>query len=314
MKKDFPPCIPPFWAKGGHLQTILGTLLPHKKLEKYDKTFEVPLESADERLHVSMVDGDEKVVLYLFHGLGGSVDSPYMQRFSLLGKRLGFKVMLTNHRGCGQGVMLSKNPYHSGRSEDLSKVIEFGKNLYPDHKHIAIGVSLSANALLLLCAGVRAKVKPDYAIAINAPINLTDASFRLGFGLNRIYDKHFTNELTRYLKNNAYELNGKKFKTIYEFDDIYTAPLGGFKNRDHYYETCSAKQYLKDIDIPTLIITSKDDPFVKVDEYLNADFSNSTEVHIEESGGHVGYIAKRGRGYYFWLDEVLERWFRVTFY
>src|SRR5690606_22088653 len=112
---------------------------------------------------------------------------------------------LTNHRGCGEGAGLATGPYHSGRAEDISSVIAYGRELFPDAKHIAIGVSLSANALLLLAAGQRASIKPDLAIAINAPIDLEKSAINLKSGLNRIYDLHFLKSLKKYLMKNNNE-------------------------------------------------------------------------------------------------------------
>lgn len=266
------------------------------------------LEKDTERISTTYLKGKTDFVIYLFHGLGGTSDASYMQRSALKMKNLGHHVFLNNHRGCGNGAGLASEPYHSGRADDLSKVIAFGKEKFPQLKHIAIGFSLSANALLLLAAKVRAEVQPDFAIAVNGPINLDRASIKLQQGLNKIYDKRFTQELEVYMNRNRPEDVGdySLVQDLRDFDERYTAPLGGFKNRAHYYETCSAKQYLSQINIPTVIITAEDDPFVSVQDYREADYSPMTVVHIEKCGGHMGYLRKNGWGFSRWLDLALE--------
>lgn len=306
-KKSIPPCTPPFWAKTGHLQTLLGHLLPSPKLTEQGKHLNVTLEKATERIHTTYLKGTTNTVVYLFHGLGGSSEASYMQRTALQARLLGHHVFLNNHRGCGNGVGLASEPYHSGRADDLSRVIQFGKEMLPDHKHIAIGFSLSANALLLLAAKFRGTVQPDFAIAVNAPIDLDHSSLNLQRGLNKIYDKRFVLELETYMKKNRPKDLGNfsLVKDLRDFDERYTAPLGGFKNRADYYETCSAKKFLAQINIPTIILTSEDDPFVGVKAYNEAKCSEMVFLHIEKYGGHMGYLTKNGIGYKRWLDTAL---------
>lgn len=311
-RKNIPPCIPPVWAMTGHLQTILGHLLPSDKVSEAGVELNVTLEKETERIHSTYLKGNSKTAIYLFHGLGGSSEATYMQRTALRARNLGHHVFINNHRGCGKGAGLAAEPYHSGRASDLSKVIEFGRNMLPDHQHIAIGFSLSANALLLLAAKEGATVQPDFAIAVNGPINLDRASINLGKGLNKIYDKRFTLELERYMKRNRPQDVGdfSLVKDLRDFDERYTAHLGGFRNRAHYYEVCSAKQYLPKINIPTVIITAEDDPFVSIQDYREANYSPTTVVHIEKHGGHMGYLTRNGLGHKRWLDMALETYIR----
>jgi predicted alpha/beta-fold hydrolase len=310
IKRSIPPCLPPVWARPGHSNTILGYILPSPKLSEVGIEINVTLEKETERIHSTYVEGSSSYVIYLFHGLGGSAESSYMLRTAKKLRSQGHHVFLNNHRGCGKGAGLATEPYHSGRADDLSKVIAYGRSMLPQHKHIAIGFSLSANALLLLAAKVRADVQPDVAIAVNAPINLERASIKLQKGLNRIYDKRFTLELEKYMKLNRPEDLGdySLVKDLRDFDQRYTAPIGGFRDRDDYYKTCSAKQYLSKINIPTVIITSEDDPFVSVKDYQEAEYSPNVVLHIEKFGGHMGYLTRSGLGYKRWLDLALEKY------
>jgi predicted alpha/beta-fold hydrolase len=312
-RDNIPPCRPPFWARSGHLQTILGHLLPSSGLLEKGEELSVTLENERERIHTTYVKGESSIVVYLFHGLGGSAEATYMQRTALVARSLGHHVFINNHRGCGKGVGLATGPYHSGRAEDLSKVIAFGRKMFPDHRHIAVGFSLSANALLLLSAGVRAQVLPDFSICVNGPIHLDSASIKLTEGLNRIYDKTFVSELKKYIKSNRPEDLPllRSVKDLRDFDQVFTAPIGGFLSREHYYESCSAKKHLKDIRIPTILLTADDDPFVNSTDYKVAETSSNVVLHIEKHGGHMGYITQNGYSYKRWLDEALKIYFQA---
>jgi predicted alpha/beta-fold hydrolase len=312
IKASLPPCVPPWWAASGHLQTILGHLLPSPSIKAELKVHHIGLASSQDQIHSSYLAGSKNVVVYLFHGLGGSADAAYMQRTALICQRLGYHVFLNNHRGCGQGVGLATEPYHSGRSEDLSEVIGYGRRLFPGHLHLAVGFSLSANALLLLCAGVRAKALPDGAIAVNGPIHLDRASIKLTQGLNLIYDQRFVLELKRYVKENLPQglERLQSVTTLRDFDELYTAPIGGFKNRADYYQRCSAKPQLKNIQLPVVLLTAKDDPFVSPEDYVEAELSDHVLLHLEESGGHMGYLMQQERGFQRWLDISLEAYLK----
>ena len=256
---------------------------------------EIPLVDGD-KLVGFIQEGTSSTVVYAFHGLAGSTDSTYIHRTSILAQKLGHTVFILNHRGCGEGAGLARGPYHSGRAEDLSAAIAAGRELYPHHRHVAIGFSMSGNALLLLLSGERGEVKPDAAISVNAPIDLYKASLLLNKGLNRIYDIKFYQQCRRDVFAAQHEVLKQikipRLATIYDFDSIYTAPAGGFRNREHYYETCSTHQLLAKIDTPTIVLTAKDDPFVPFESYERARLGKNVLLHAEDYGGHMGYLTR----------------------
>lgn len=310
-REKIPPCIPPIWAQSGHSQTIVGHLLPSVSFTEVGEEFNVTLEKESERIHTTYLKGRTQTIIYLFHGLGGSAEAAYMQRSALIARSMGHHVFMNNHRGCGKGVGLAAEPYHSGRAEDLSHVIAFGRAKFPTHQHVAVGFSLSANALLLLSAKERALVLPDIAIAVNAPINLDRASIKLTQGLNRLYDKRFIIDLKNYMKTNRPGSYITDAKNMRDFDELYTAPIGGFQSRAHYYETCSAKKHLAKIQIPTVLLSALDDPFVSGVDYEEAELSESIILHLEKHGGHMGYLSKKGLGYERWLDTALRSYLSI---
>lgn len=277
---------------------------------------EIPLPDGD-RLIARKIDGKSDTVLYLFHGLTGSTEADYMQRTAALGVELGHTIYLVNHRGCGEGLGLARNPYHSGRAEDLSEVLRLGRAQNPGKKHIAVGFSLSANALLLLLSGRRGTTLPDAAIAVNAPIHLESSSLDLLQGLNRVYDFRFAIAC----RLNVKEMERKglvekgKYKipllsNLREFDSLYTAPAGGFASREDYYSSCSTHLCLGAIQVPTVIITSEDDPFIDFCNYTSATLSSSAILHLEKVGGHLGYLTDRPTplGTHRWLDYATREY------
>lgn len=315
---QFKPCQAPLWAKGGHLQTLWNFCLPDPKAVIASETHHVRLPDGDQ-LALLYTPGSSEWVIYLFHGLTGAASSNYMERTARLCISRNHSVYRVNHRGCGEGMGLAQFPYHSGRGEDVSEVIALGRKRHPHKRHIAVGFSLGGNALLNLLTGQRGHVLPDYALSVNAPIDLAAAALKLQEGVNRIYDLYFVNCLRQtvlqqyHAKHISQKLSISRLATLKMFDALYTAPVCGFKSVEDYYHTCSTHQHLTKITVPTILLTSNDDPFVPVASYQQASVSPSTHLHIEPVGGHLGYLSylKTPLGHYRWLDYALLECFQA---
>ena len=308
MNINIPDLSPPLWARNGHLQTLAAHFLPPKKTQSaYQEVF-IPLADGDQVV-TSYYPGSKPVVIYLFHGLSGNRFSDYMLATVLLAQNLGYHCYSVSLRGSDPLKGKSKLPWHSGRSKDLSDIIAYGKAHHIGFKHVAISFSSSANALLCLLGGKDGNSLPDYAIASNAPLDLEKCSILLTKKTNRLYDLRFLIRLRNIIKLNINEtykyIQSSPYKTtLRDFDNEYTAPVCGFKNREDYYQQCSAAPFLKNIKTPTVLIHASDDPFVDFSDYQK--ISNPMiKLNIQKNGGHVGYIDKSGKH---WLFSAIEKY------
>lgn len=297
--KSYPSFEPPYWCKGGHLQTLLGHFLPRQELSENFELIKIPTQDQDQLIAYFQRGTTNKLII-LFHGLAGSTNSGYMTRLGNCFFEQGHSVLLVNHRGAHPEFPYSSGIYHSGRSEDMSSVFGWAKEKFPDLISIAMGFSMSANILLLNLAGVRSEHQPDFAVVVNAPLNLGDAAYHLDRGLSRLYGLHFTKELSAQ--------HGLKQwpKSIRKFDEIFTAPRAGYNSAQEYYESCSAAGYVDRIKTPTVVLTAKDDPFISSHLFENLNWPESVHLRIEDAGGHLGYIQKTQSGQGRWLDEYLK--------
>jgi len=307
------PCRPPFWARSAHLQTILGSLIPSRVHHLEAISWQVEVSDGD-HLSVRYVAGRSRVVVYLWHGLGGHAATGYMRRSARIANRLGHHVVQANHRGCGEGSQLAGLPYHSGRWRDLEAVLIRGQQELPGMRHLVIGFSLSGNALLLLLSQSQA-VMPDFAISVNAPIDLAAAADRISSGFpNRLYDLRFVRGIRQSVRRRqrtgvmpqGYRIPA--WATLKQVDDLLTAPACGFADKEDYYLRCSTRDRLSRIRTPTLLLTSRDDPMVPFEAYARAELSPTTLLHAESIGGHMGYLSARNGspGWYRWLDHAIE--------
>lgn len=306
-------CLPWAGLSGGHLQTLCGHLWPSPVLANPGTKLEIPLEDGD-RLLTYYHEGPGDLVVSLYHGLSGDIDSSYMHRTALLCQSLGLTCVRVNHRGAGEGHGLAKLPYHSGRGGDVAAVVKYLRHKFPNKKQVTIGYSMSGNILLSLLCGLSGAELPDAAIVVNGAIHLHEASVRLKQGLNRIYDLSFVRDLKAAILEKqkiglaSQDLVIPSFTTVYDLDQLYTAAACGFADREDYYSRCSTKDHVGAIRTPTYVLTAANDPFIPVRDYLEARWSSAVNLRIEKSGGHLGYLSggKTPLGSHRWLDYYLH--------
>ena len=310
---SLPSCRPPWWARGRHAQTVFGNYLPFKPAPYPFTDIRVDLDAGD-RLTGREYSGESDTVVCFFHGLAGSNDAHYMHRGVAIARTLGHGAWSMNHRGCGDGAGLAAGTYHSGRADDLGAVFTEVRRRHPGKRIAAVGFSLSGNALLLnLGEGIGRFEKPDTAIAVNPPINLGKSARLLERGFNRAYDLRFVLRCRRSVRDRVRaglipdQYDVKWWRSLRDFDNAYTAPAGGFKDREDYDARCSAGPHLHAIDRPTVIVMSKDDPFLDWRDHAEAEKSEYVRLHLEESGGHMGYV-DAGLPDRRWLDRALAHY------
>jgi predicted alpha/beta-fold hydrolase len=90
-----------------------------------------------------------------------------------------------------------------------------------------------------------------------------------------------------------------------------TAPLHGFRDAADYYARSSAKAYLGDIRIPTLVLNAANDPFLPAYALPRVgEVSSAVTLEITPAGGHVGFVSARPPGQLDWLPQRLLRHFQ----
>ena len=310
------PCRPPWWASSGHLQTILGNYLPGKPSAHASKPFRIPLPDGDQ-LTGRHYPGETDTLVLIFHGLGGDDQAHYVRRTIALARKLGHHVWTVNHRGCGEGRGLATRPYHSGSGDDLGAAFSAARERHPSLRQLAIGYSLSANALLLnLGDGLpEPAARPDFAIAVNPPVDLGACSSRIHTGLSRLYELRFIKRCRKAIRQRVEDgLIPDVYRTwplmsLRQFDDAYTTKAAGFQDADDYYARCSARPHLSKITVPTVILMAKDDPFIPWRHAAEADPSPAVHLHIEACGGHMGYLTRDLPGHR-WLPYAVDHYIR----
>lgn len=294
----------PWWLPGGHLQTLAAALAPAPRISWRRERWETP---DGDFIELDWADGVGPL-LALFHGLEGGSSSHYARSIAAYALERGWRCVVPHFRGCSGELNRRPRAYHSGDTEELDWIL---RRLRPE---CAAGVSLGGNVLLKWLGERGADAKPllRRAAAVSAPLDLAAAGHALDRGVNkRLYTRVFLASLKakvsakirlRHVALDEHRLS--RVRTLREFDDLFTAPLHGFRDADDYWRRASSAPWLEHIRVPTLVLNARNDPFLPRSALEAAARQASRDVVLEfpASGGHAGFPG-RGR----WLARrVLE--------
>ena len=242
-------------------------------------------------------------VVVLFHGLEGSSQSHYAIELMRFVQQCGWHGVVAHFRSCG-GIT-SKRLYHSGDTREIEYMLQVLRERYA--QIYAVGVSLGGNALAKYLGEQGKAAIPRAAAVVSAPIDLNAAAEALAQGVSqRIYIPYFM----RTLMQKVPPKQGFACKTLYEFDNAYTAPIHGFRDALDYYTQSQCKPFLRNIVRPTLVINAKNDPFLPAQFLPNIDEVSDNVLLLQpENGGHVGFVSGSGRGHLRWLPENILAFF-----
>jgi uncharacterized protein len=304
-----------------HVQTLLGHFLPGPGLTDQPTTNHlVPLEDGDALLvHDTTPPGwkPSDATVVLVHGLSGSARSPLIVRLAARMLKQNLRTVRINLRGAGKGVALARNVYHSGRSEDIRAVLRHLAIRAPRSPVALVGLSLGGNLALRTAGELPEHPLPNLerVLAISPPIDLIRCAEMLtSRPSNRFYEQYFLRELTREARIRQYyfpelpPLMLPRNLTQRLFDDVYTAPRCGFADALDYYRRTAPYPLIHRIPVPTLLMTSRDDPFIAFEPFEALRLPKHVTVRIQNHGGHLGFLGWDGAGGVRWAERRVIEW------
>ena len=309
------PVFKPAWyARGGHVQTMLGFYARRKLV--WNLPVEDLIVESEPGIRIlaraTWQDGERAAApaLVLLHGMGGADDSTYMISMGALAHDAGFHVIRMNMRGAGASSALTPRLYNAGLEGDLISLIErvarYGSPVF------LFGASLGANHVLLALGRSRDRLPKQVraAVAVSPPVDLAACSDALHAPRNWIYGSRFTKQLKAAYAaiepmSGGYYEAGREIgvASVREFDERVTAPCGGFASADEYYAKSSSGPWLHAIDRPTLILSAEDDPMIPGDSVRKFARSPSVNLEMLPTGGHVAFVAPTIASGSFWPAE-----------
>jgi predicted alpha/beta-fold hydrolase len=311
----------PWWLPGGHLQTIWPALYarrvfgPHPQFrrERWD-TPDGDFIDVDWLLHQATSD----TLLVLFHGLEGTSRSQYCEAFADFARERGLAYAIPHFRGCSGELNRAPRAYHSGDYEEIAWILQRFRARHAG-PIVVVGISLGGNALLRWAEemGDSAGQVAGAVAAVCSPIDLAAGGWAIGRGFGRYtYTRMFLNTMKPKALRKLEQFPGLfdreamlAARDLYEFDNVFTAPLHGFKSTEDYWARASAKPHLHRIRIPALVVNARNDPFVPA---WCLPHQNEVGDHVTlwqpAHGGHVGFPHGRIPGHVRTMPDAVGGW------
>ena len=313
----------PPWLPSGHLQTIVAAKLARSYAGERPAFLRERWDTPDG----DFIDVDwlapkpmaEAPLWVMFHGLEGSSSSHYARACADHARRQGFGFAVAHFRGCSGELNRAPRAYHSGDYEEIGWLLQRFASLHSGPV-CAIGISLGGNALMRWAeeAGHSAGASVRAIAAVCAPLDLAASGAAMGRGFNRqVYTRMFLRSMKpkalAKLKQHPGLFDAQALmaaQDLYAFDNIFTAPLHGFRDTEDYWKRASAKPHLAAVRVPALAINARNDPFIPADS-LPALHEVGQYVDLQQfdHGGHVGFAAGIPFGHLRTLPQTLGQWF-----
>ena len=312
----------PRWLVGGNAQTIWPALFS-KRFTGSAPTYRRERWATPDAdfIDVDWQGEDANApLLVLFHGLEGSSASHYAQAFAHWARHHGWRFVVPHFRGCSGELNLAPRAYHSGDFEEIGWVLRRLRSVHAG-RIVAVGISLGGNALLRWAeeAGETAAQTVQAVCAVSSPIDMAASGRAIGKGFNRqVYTRMFLRTMKSRALRKLAQYPGLFDRTtllaardLYAFDDVFTAPLHGFKGTDDYWSRGSAKPHLHHIRIPALVLNARNDPFVPASSLPGAhEVGRHVSLWQPGHGGHVGFPGGRWPGHVHTLPEAVMGWIK----
>jgi len=315
--------VAPPWLPGGNLQTIWPALYSRRVFGPHPTYRRERWTTPDQDfIDVDWLDNtkprDGAPLLILFHGLEGTSRSHYSEAFADFACSQKMAYAVPHFRGCSGEINRAPRAYHSGDHEEIGWILQQFRNRHSGPL-VAVGVSLGGNALLRWAqeAGETAKEMVQAVAAVCSPIDLAAGGYAIGKGFNRlVYTRMFLKTMVpkalQKLKQFPGLFDGEALRAardLYEFDNLFTAPLHGFKSTEDYWARASAKPHLHRIRIPALVVNARNDPFVPAWCLPSqADVGAQVTLWQPAHGGHVGFPQGRVPGHVRTMPDAVGSW------
>ncbi len=256
--------------------------------------------------------------LVLFHGLEGTSRSQYAQAFASVARQRGWGFSVPHFRGCSGELNLAPRAYHSGDFEEIGWILELLRRRSSAPLHV-VGISLGGNALLRWAqeAGDSAAATAAAVAAVCSPVDLAAAGRAIDQGFNGwAYARMFLRTMKPKALAKWQQYPGlfdrqalAAARTLYEFDNVFTAPLHGYRDTPDYWARASAKPHLARIRIPALVLNARNDPFVPAASLPQAgEVGRCVTLWQPAHGGHVGFPQGRFPGHVLSMPRAVADW------
>lgn len=291
----------PLFFCNSHLQTIYPSYA--RKLEKVDYTREIFTAPDKMKIYLdwSKVGADRLVIVS--HGLCGNTNRHYALSTVKTFNADGWDALAWNYRGTGPTPMEDSSSMTTNDSSNhLGWVVEHAIHMGHYKKVVLVGFSMGGNLNVLYLSREAASVPDEVlgSVSFCATIDVNASSRCFDSLMGNVYFRYFKKRLKRIVLSIEEVCPGSvknlsrldSVANIQEYDDLFMAPLAGFRNAEDYWTKSSAWRWLGKLQVPSLIVNPKNDPFLAGKCYPIDEARSNDNLFLEmpENGGHCGFF------------------------
>lgn len=299
--------------KNPHLQTIFARLFRPATKIQYQRE-KVDIKNGD-FIDIDWSRVGSKSLAIICPGFESDSSRRYIVGSVNLLNKNNIDAVVINHRGCSGSP--SKNyMFAVGDEEDLLQVIDSILSKYDYSEIFLVGYSTGGNLVLKYIANksesINSRIKKAF---ITSPtLHLLSTMERFNLPMNKIYLFGFLFVMFRRLwfSRSVFPRPIRLFDFFSisnpsQFYDKFCYPDTQVKFPEYLTEH-SACGHLSKVKIPTMIITSQDDPFLdpRFYPYIQAMENPCINLKLTEYGGHGGFVDFKGR--YYWSEREMIKW------
>jgi predicted alpha/beta-fold hydrolase len=220
---------------------------------------------------VPTAPGAPRPLLVLIHGLGGSAESGYMRDVTNAALKRNLSTLRVSLRGADEHGW---DFYHAGLTDDVLRVLEAPRLAGFDSIGV-FGISLGGHVTLRAAGESRLPTRVKAVAALCPPLDLEAAAAAFDTPGQWLYRRHVLRGLKDMYRRfdgqvgrHASERNLPSFREanaitrIREWDEKIVAPRHGFPNAMAYYHSQRASSRLHEVNVPSLVVTTRWDPMV----------------------------------------------------
>ncbi|NOY22143.1 MAG: alpha/beta fold hydrolase [Acidobacteria bacterium] len=320
------PCTfePPFLIQSPTLQSMLASakirlprhsqLIEHMEERILTVTDRVRLQG----FYSSQPDSAGKGLAILFHGWEGSVNSTYIRCTGEALFRAGFDVFRLNFRDHGETHHLNHDPFRSDRLDEIFEAVQKISKTKTELSVFLAGFSLGGNFALRIARKCAETPIPNLKLVVGIsplmdPAKSTAVIDNIPW-MRRYFLKKWFRSMGK--KETAFPEDfdfreAKSLPTCMAITELLIKEQSPYANVTDYFNTYTLRpNFFDKLTVPTLIIASKDDPAIPVEDILALDENSFLQRAITTHGGHCGFIENIRLGS--WLNHLLPSLFTPT--
>ncbi|MFT7186515.1 MAG: putative alpha/beta-fold hydrolase [Pseudohongiellaceae bacterium] len=322
---------PPRFLRNRHVQSILASsklrkLFSKKTAKRLDHASRDVLLPSGGQIHLHCLVTEHsrqkiehtRPLVILIHGWEGSANSTYLHSAAATLFDNGYDIIRLHLRDHGPSHHLNTELFHGARIDEVVAAIKSINQQFPRQNTYLTGFSLGGNFALRIAQ--RAKndnLKLTKVVAISPVINPIETMKALENG-SALYRTYFMRKWRKSLviKHATFPekvklAEVKNATNLMALTEMLVEQHTNFTSVNDYFNsyTLTGTQ-LSEIEIPTEIITSQDDPVIPIADFNTIIKSANVNIQIHAYGGHCGFI--KNYGLESWVNEELLRQFKTV--